>query len=287
MKRLPVLIIPVILLCFSLPVFATQMPVFVSIVPQKYFVEKIGAPYVKVSVMVAPGASPATYEPSPAQMAELSRTRVYFAIGVPFESAWLPRIAAANRKLKIIHTEQGIGKKPINRKNSAATDKHGMLDPHIWLSPPLVIRQARTMTAALVDLDPAHTAEYTANLETFINEIKQTDEKIAKRLAPLARPAVFLVFHPSWGYFADDYGLEQIPAEVEGKSPKPAALRHLIEFAQKKKIRVILVQPQFSVRTAEIIAAAIHGKTITADPLAYDWTDNLLNVSRAIAEAAK
>ncbi|MBW1797705.1 MAG: zinc ABC transporter substrate-binding protein, partial [Deltaproteobacteria bacterium] len=68
---------------------AGSIPVFVSIVPQKYFVEKIGGDLVKVSIMVKPGASPAIYEPKPGQMVALSRAKVYYAIGVPFEKAWL------------------------------------------------------------------------------------------------------------------------------------------------------------------------------------------------------
>lgn len=287
MKRVPAVIIFIVFLFLTLPVHAEQMQVFVSIIPQKYFLFKIGGPHVATSVMVSPGANPATYEPSPSQMAALAKARVYFAIGVPFEAAWLHRIAAANPGMKVIHTDQGIKKKPISRKDSAVNDKSGILDPHIWLSPPLVMQQARTIAAALIDLDPVHSNEYTANLETFIDEIKETDTAISKQLASLPHPAVFLVFHPSWGYFADAYGLEQVPVEVEGKSPKPAALGQLIEFAKKKKINAILIQPQFSEQTATIIANAIQGKTITADPLAYDWTNNLLDVSRAIAEAAR
>jgi len=263
------------------------MPVFVSILPQKYFLEKIGGPYVSVSVMVAPGANPATYEPLPSQMAAVARARAYFAIGVPFEAAWLPRIRAANPELAIIHTDHGIEKKPINRDQKRLAARRGIFDPHIWLSPRLVAVQARTIADSLVKLDPAHGPEYKARLDAFIHEIKKTDAKISKLLAHVHRPAVFMVFHPCWGYFADDFGLRQVAVEKEGKSPKPEALKKLIEFAKNRKIRAILVQPQFPVRTAKIIASAIHGKIIFADPLAYDWTDNLLKVSRAIAGAAR
>ena len=75
---------------------ADKIPVFVSIVPQEYFVQQIGKDLVEVQAMVRPGASPATYEPRPRQMADLSKTRIFFAIGVPFENFWLDKIAAAN-----------------------------------------------------------------------------------------------------------------------------------------------------------------------------------------------
>ena len=132
MKRLPAAIIFTISLFLTLPahagqiharqiyagqIYAGQMRVFVSIVPQKYFVLKIGAPYIAASVMVRPGSNPATYEPTPSQMVALAHARAYFAIGVPFETAWLPRIAAANRGMAIIHTDR-----KSTRLNSSHTD---------------------------------------------------------------------------------------------------------------------------------------------------------------------
>jgi len=128
---------------------ADRVPVFVSIVPQKYFVQQIGKEWVDVQVMVLPGASPATYEPKPDQMAGLAKAKIYFAIGVPFEKVWLPKIAAANPAIKVVPTDQGI-EKPGN-------------DPHIWLSPPLVRIQARAIMTALKEADPGHANEYESN----------------------------------------------------------------------------------------------------------------------------
>jgi zinc transport system substrate-binding protein len=85
----------------------------------------------------------------------------------------------------------------------------------------------------------------------------------------------FLVFHPSWGYFAQAHGLHKVPVEVEGKSPKPAHLHDIIEHAKRDKIRVVFLQPQFSTMSARTIAAAIGAKVVVADPLAEDWAENL------------
>jgi zinc transport system substrate-binding protein len=89
---------------------ADKISVFVSIVPQKYFVQQIGKDMVDAKVMVKPGASPATYEPKPRQMAELSKAKLYFSIGVPFEKAWLKKIAATNPDMRVVHTDHGIEK---------------------------------------------------------------------------------------------------------------------------------------------------------------------------------
>jgi zinc transport system substrate-binding protein len=96
-----------------------------------------------------------------------------------------------------------------------------------------------------------------------------------------------MVFHPAWGYFAHTYGLEQVPVEVEGKAPKPAQLQALIERARQKGITVIFVQPQFSTKSAALIAKEIHGQVVFADPLAEDWQANLRQVARKFKAALK
>jgi len=213
------------------------MPVYVSIVPQKYFVEKIGGALVNASVMVKPGANPATYEPKPRQMVDLSKTKIYFAIGVPFEKMWLKKIAGANPKILVVHTEKGIEKMPMKADNP-----QGIKDPHIWLSPPLVMIQARNILSALVVMDHANKSVYE-------------------------------------GYFAGEYGLKQVPVEIEGKDPKPADLQRLVKYAKKLGVKVIFVQPQFSVTNASVIAQAIDGQLAFADPLALNWLDNLRQVA--------
>jgi zinc transport system substrate-binding protein len=266
---------------------AGGIPLFVSILPQKYFVEKIGGDLVDVSVMVLPGASEATYEPKPNQMVTLSRAKIYFAIGVPFEKVWLKKIATSNQQLMVVHTDKGIAKRALASHPSVSRESkegasegadhgsHGVKDPHIWLSPPLVEIQARTILKALQKIDPTNQAVYEANYKKFRKELREIDEEIRGMFEGRGKGAAFMVFHPSWGYFADAYGLKQIPIEVEGKAPKPAQMKALIEIAREKAISVIFVQPQFSTKRAEVIAKAIGGRIMVADPLAEDWENNL------------
>ncbi len=271
---------------------AERIAVFVSIVPQKYFVQQIGKELVAVRVMVGSGASPATYEPKPGQMVDLVKAKVYFSIGVPFENAWLKKITAANPVMKVIHTDHGIKKIPMaahgypgNEGEHHDTDEAdkdrmhpGGLDPHIWLSPPLVKVQARTILTALQEIDPAHKSVYAANARQFTAEIDRLDAELKKTFS--GRQGLrFMVFHPSWGYFARAYGLEQVPIEIEGKDPKPARLQMLIEQARAGQIKVIFAQLQFSTRSAALVAREIGGQVAFADPLAMDWMANLRNVA--------
>jgi len=291
--RLPLLLF-LLLQCAGLgaaPAMAGQsIPVFVSILPQKYFVEKIGGDLVSVSVMVQPGANPHLYEPRPNQMTALSKSRIYFAIGVTFETVWLPKFAKLNPQMRIVHTDKGIDKMAMvdhDHPEEEKTDKdghrskdahrehaHGALDPHVWVSPPEVKIITRNILEALLEIDPANRLTYQSNHGAFIAEIEELDKDL-KKIFSDKKGLKFMVYHPSWGYFARAYGLEQVPVEVEGKEPKPEQLKALIEKAKKDGIKVIFVQPQFSIKSAEVIAKAIGGQVIFSDNLRQDWERNL------------
>ncbi len=263
--------------------YADKMAVCVSVLPQKYFVQQIGKDMVDVQVMVQPGASPATYEPKPKQMAALAATRVYFSIGVPFEKVWLGKIAASNPGMIVIPTDQDILKLSMATHDhqdggahhlEAGNQSGNSPDPHIWTSPPLVMIQARTILTTLQRVDPVHHDAYETHYRSFMNRLMDLDAELRRALSG-KQGLQFMVFHPSWGYFAHAYGLEQIPVEMEGKAPKPAQLQAFIQSALDKKIRVIFVQPQFSTKSAELIARAVGAKVVLADPLALDWAANL------------
>ncbi|MBI4776885.1 MAG: zinc ABC transporter substrate-binding protein [Deltaproteobacteria bacterium] len=279
---------------------AQRMPVFVSIAPQAYFVNKIGEGLVETWVMVEPGAQPHTYEPKPKQMIALSRAKIYFAVGIEFETVWLDRFQAVNPDMKIVHTDADIRKFPMEEEHHPHDEKedrtggpsmeapktthdqqhtHGVSDPHTWLSPPLALLQSRAIVCALVAEDPAHRDTYEANYRRLSVEILDLDAEIRNIFVGKQRKIEFMVFHPAWGYFARAYGLEQIPVEVEGKEPKPLQLKELIERAKAKNIKVVFVQPQFSTRSADTIANALGGHVAFADPLASDWAKNLRDLA--------
>jgi zinc transport system substrate-binding protein len=280
------------------PGLAANVKAFVSIAPQQYFVQKIGGNLVDVSVLVPPGADPHTYEPKPRQMAELAKAAVYFAVGIDFEKAWMKKIAATNPGMRIVHTDTGIEKaalaehhheparEPQDAHSRDQTHPHhpGAPDPHIWLSPPLVKVQAGHIRDGLIAVDPTNQTRYEENHTAFLREIETLDSEL-KTLFAGSLGARFMVFHPSWGYFAKAYGLEQVPIEIEGKDPKPAQLIELIHHGREHGIKVIFVQPQFSAKTAEMVAREIGGQVVAADPLAANWAQNLREVGRKFKAA--
>lgn len=279
------------------PAFA-KMKVFVTIAPQKYFVEQIAKDKADVFVLVPAGASPHSYEPRPKQMTELAQSSIYFSISDPSEQAWLKKIAGVNKNLKIVATDKGIKKRQMaehhhhdedegeeehgHEHHDHDDDHEGMADPHIWLDPVLVMAQAKNIAAALSQADPMNKNFYTANLNGFTNKLKVLDQQIARTIQA-SKNKKFMVFHPSWGYFADRYKLTQVSVEIDGKSPKPAELAKLIDTAKHEKLKTIFAQPQFSKKEVETIAKETGAKVVMIDPLAADWENNMLNVAKAIA----
>jgi zinc transport system substrate-binding protein len=157
-------------------------------------------------------------------------------------------------------------------------------DPHVWVAPDTVAVAARNIAAALAEIDPAHASEYRANLRRFEADIAALDREIRAELANV-RGGRFMVYHPTWGYFAHQYGLEQVAIEAEGKEPNAARLIRLIDDARRENVKVIFVQSGFPRKSAQVIADAVGGRILVADPQERDWMNNLRRVSRELKEA--
>ena len=290
--RLAVIFLAVI---FALPSHETWaedkvITVSVSILPQAFFVEKIGGRYVHPLVMVPPGTSPATYEPKPRQLARLSQCAIYFAQGLPFESAWLPRFRKSNPIMRVVPCYRGVERIPV-ASSLSTPDRRGHhnihLDPHIWLSPPLTIVEVRNILEALLKQDPSREEFYKGNYRRFVGEMVDLDLKIRDLFKGVGTRNSFLVYHPAWGYFAKTYGLRQLAVEREGKKPLAHDLKQFITLAKEKGFTELFIQPQISSHSARVIANSIGARLVILDPLARQWDKNLLHAAQKIRKALR
>jgi zinc transport system substrate-binding protein len=298
MKRIATLFTFLILLiaCGPAATDAEELPlrIFVSILPQSYFVERIGGEQVHVEVLVEPGKSPHTFEPIPGQMMALSTADFYFGIGFPFEQRILKKVQGSNPGFKLIYTDKGITRRQLDtphtdehhRERKADRHEKGLPDPHIWLSPPEIRIQVDTIYGALIMADPAHKNIYKANRDQFMKELDEIHSVLLKLFEPY-RGRSFFVFHPAFGYFADTYGIVQVPIEIEGKSPAPRQIELLIEEAKEQNVSVIFVSPQFDTKSADVIAKAIGGVVVPIDPLEKNVLKNLEDVAKKIKNALR
>ncbi len=275
------------------PVWAKPLHIFVSILPQKYFVERVAGELAQVSVMVQPGRSPETYEPTLKQMTQFSQVDAYIRIGLPFEDVWMSRLQQNNPQLRWLDARDTVQLRVLEAHDHGdkgaehnAEQHQSAPDPHIWVAPLLVVKMVQQIQTLLSELDPPNAAIYAANAAAFQQDLQQLDQDIRSQLKGLEGQR-FLVFHPSWSYFADAYGLQQIAIEREGKSPGAKSLQHLIVQAKAWGIRVVFVQRQFSQRDAKTVAQAIDGEVIAVDPLAENYVENLRETVRLFAHALR
>lgn len=252
-----------------------KISAFVSILPQAEFVERVGGSHVDVQVLVGPGQSPATYEPSPQQMARLGEAQVLFRIGTPFEKRFIDKVGGLYKDLEVVDTRRGVPLRYFERKGREVPD------PHIWLDPSLVSIQAANICESLSRLLPEKRHVFEKNLASFQEDLSKVDRRIAKVLAPL-KGSKFYVFHPAFGYFGDRYGLTQVAVEIEGKEPTPRQLAGLIQQARDEGVRVIFVQPQYAKKHAETIAGEIGGAVVPMNPLPRNYLENLENMAELL-----
>jgi zinc transport system substrate-binding protein len=262
----------------------------VSIVPQQQFVEKIAGDNVEVVVMVPPGASPHSYEPTPSQLTALSNAKMYAMVGsgITVEDTMIGKLEDLNSDMLIVDCSEGITLVEMVSNSHDEEEEHVPeeeigLDPHIWTSPDNVETMVENIYQGLVEVDPDNQETYLANKDAYLAELHELDEQIKTTLEG-KEGSSFMVYHPAWGYFANHYGITQVPVEIEGKEPSVQDMQNLIDEAKEKGIKVIFVQSGFSTVSAEAIASEIDGEVVELDPLAKDYIDNLSKVAEAFKE---
>jgi zinc transport system substrate-binding protein len=266
--------------CQTSPDGDAKKIISVSILPQKYFVEVIAGDKFRINVMIPPGGTPETYEPTARQMQSLSQSGIYLKIGnIPFEEIWMKSFVNMNSGMKIYDLSEGIEliTGDVHHDGTAGSG----VDPHIWSSVKNAGIICENIFDALIKEDPVNKDYYSSRLQKFLCLTDSLDMKFKTEFAPISGSA-FLVFHPALAYLARDYGLEQISLEFEGKSPPPGHMKDIINIAREKNIKAILIQKQFNAEPAKTIADEIGGKVIIIDPLDENWKDQIEYITESI-----
>ncbi len=277
---------------------AEPLEVFAGIPPVAYLVERIGGDRVHVEVFIQPGQDPHTFEPGPRQIQALGRAQLFFKAGMPFENQVLEKIRTARPRLIVVDTAHGIEKRRISGENAVGKARHegkrdsedspgdsaDDLDPHVWLSPPLLKIMAANIASALEKSDPGGGVFFKANLSRLHRELDIVDAKIRGELKPYEGRS-FFVFHPAFGYFGDCYHLKQEAVEAGGKQPSPKQLLDLVQKAKSENARIIFVQPQFDPHSAQAVADAIGGRVVPVNDMEKDVLANLRDIAGKIGKA--
>ncbi|KNZ42066.1 metal ABC transporter solute-binding protein, Zn/Mn family [Acetobacterium bakii] len=250
----------------------------VTIVPEKTFVEAVCGDLAEVVTLVPPGNSPENYEPTPQEMEKFSQAALYFSIGVPTEEAnILPNIG----DVKVVSLQEAV--KAVYPERLFES---GERDPHIWLSPKRAAVMVETIAQEMIALDPDNQTIYEKNAAAYLAQLKDVDQSIAAALAPVQNKK-FIVYHPAFGYLADDYGLEMVALEEEGKEATPQQLQSIIDLAKAENIKAIFYQEEIDSSQSQAFAEELGGKTIQLAPLAANYIENLQNMANTMAEVMK
>ena len=253
----------------------------VTLEPLRYFTEAIAGNNYEVVSMVPKGSSPESYDPTPQQLVNLSKSQAYFRIGyIGFEQAWMKKLEANCPNMKVFDTSKGIDL--IRDKGHWHGDHfhEGGVEPHVWNSTQNALIIADNIYQALCELDSTHQEDYQKRLDVLKQTIRQTDANV--RTLVENADSTFLIYHPALSYFARDYGLKQVSIEEGGKEPSPAQLKALIETCRNENVHTIFVQQEFDQKNAQLIANELGVNIVSINPLSYDWVKEMIRIAEAL-----
>jgi zinc transport system substrate-binding protein len=280
---LPALLALVLISCQVTPKKQGDKIVFASILPLQYFTDRITGGLYHSEVMVPPGVGPETYNPTPRQMSGMSEARAFFANGfLGFEEAYAGKFQSINPNLVFINTSAGVELIQAEGHSHGDHVHEKGVDPHTWSTPEGARIIARNILEGMVKVDPENKALFEANYNRLIATIDSVDRAVQSILANIPSRK-FMVFHPALGYYARQYQLEQLSIEFEGKVPTPKHVQGIIEEAREHKIAYIMIQKEFDVENADIIARETGSRVIQIDPLSYDWPGEMVSLARKMA----
>ena len=253
----------------------------VTLEPLRYFTEAIAGDNYEIVSMVPKGSSPESYDPTPQQLVNLSKSQAYFRIGyIGFEQTWMKKLEANCPDMKVYDTSKGIDL--IRDKGHWHGDHfhEGGVEPHVWNSTQNALIIADNIYQALCELDSTHQEDYQKRLDVLKQTIRQTDANV--RTLVENADSTFLIYHPALSYFARDYGLKQVSIEEGGKEPSPAQLKALIETCRNENVHTIFVQQEFDQRNAQLIANELGVNIVSINPLSYDWVKEMIRIAEAL-----
>jgi len=294
MKNLSITIIAFLLLLIlvNLSVGAAEATIAVTIVPQIEMLEAIAGERVEVIEMIPKGFSPANYSPSPSEMRAFSEASIYFSIGVPADMQNILPRAEERSDLEVVklferieakyphryfgeedageHNEGGDQEEDADHGHSHA----GGRDPHIWLSPARTSYMVEIMRDELIELLPEYEAEFKENTDQYLEKLAAVDRKNKELLSSYKGEAI-LVYHPSFGYFTEHYGLKMLSIEKDGKEPGPQHLQEIIENAKEQGIQNVFYQAEIDSSKTRAVAEELGGEIVQLNPLAENYIENL------------
>jgi zinc transport system substrate-binding protein len=239
---------------------AEELSVLVSVAPYIHIVERIGGDSIQVKLIVPQGADSHNYEPTPKQIQEASKAKIWFYVGEPFEKRAQQALKNQNKEFILCDLRQNL-----NLHHEQHCEHSCGYDPHIWMSPKMMIIQVHTIAEGLKLILPDKSDAIDTNAQKLIDDLMLLDQELRQQLDRKAHITI-LVAHPAYGYFCREYGITQMTIEQEGKDPTVKAVTQLINDVKKLDIKKIFIQSRYGHKGAYLIAKEIGAKVVVLDP---------------------
>lgn len=280
------------------PAAASEISVVTSVPPHAWLAGEIGGDRVTSSPLVTSGQDPHGFQVSPAEAMRAARAQIYLATGMGFEQRLIAGLKANNPDVTVLDLLEIAGHghhhDHDHDHHHEADGEHGHEhdhehdhccdDPHVWLDPLSLEKQARAIADALIALDPDGASVYAVNLEAFVERLTKANEDMRGRLKPYEGRS-FIVFHPAFLHYAEAFGLREVPIEQAGREPTARQLLELVREARAENAAVVFVQPQFSQRSAVQLAGQIGARVEEMDPLEPDILLNFRSITDKLEAA--
>jgi zinc/manganese transport system substrate-binding protein len=262
MKRL---FIPIALfLALTTSAFAQKLTVVTTTADLASLTQEVGGDRVDVTAIARGYQDPHFVEPKPSFLLLLRKADLLEVVGLDLEIGWLPPLLDQSRNAQIrpggpgyldVSTGVEILDRPTGTVNRSMGDVHALGNPHYWIDPANAIRIAIQISNRLSQLRPKDATYFAGRLETFKKRMNEANKKWTAMLAPY-RGAKIVTYHNSWPNFTRRYGLNVV-GFVEpkpGVPPSPSHTFELINLIQAQKVKAILVEPYFDLKTPKSIA---------------------------------
>lgn len=249
--------------------------VLVTTAPYATFVERIAGDLIKVDVLVPPGMNPHIYEPTPKQVQKILGVHIWFRLGESVEARVFDALKERNPELIAVDLTKGF---------ELQEEAGEGLDRHLWMSPKLAMEQAKIIAQTLQEAYPENKEIFDQGLSSLLGDLSKLDEELSNELMPIKGQAM-LVSHPAFGYFCEEFGLQQLSVEFEGKDPLPQDIANMLEAAKKSTVRAVFILPEYNNKGALLIAQQLQLPVYEIDPYSKDYFETMRKLGSLLAQS--
>ncbi len=240
-----------------------KLPVVTSFYPLYFFAEQIGGDKIETTNITPAGAEPHDYEPTAQDIARIENSKLLILNGGGLE-AWGERIQhnIDQKNTLIVIAGQNLTTQHISE------DGKDIIDPHVWLAPPLAILMADKIESGLAQADPDNATYYETNARIFKSALSDLDDAYRKGLANCMQKNI-VTSHAAFGYLSAAYHLNQV--SITGISPdtepSPQQLAQIATFAKNNHIKYIFFESLVTPKLSQTIAAEAGAQTMVLNPI--------------------